>query len=90
MYRTDLSWRTTSRVLDSICSALGLEWSWDPTRYLIVFHRSKPKNQTAHDLEMCFGDPDYLEFTATKAVIMRMPEGDIWTMLELWLRGRSR
>lgn len=88
LYRDGLSWKATSKVLDSICSALDLKWSWDPTRYLIVFQMSRPGDQTAHDLETCFGDPDPLEFRATKGVITRMPEDEIRVMLETWVRGK--
>ncbi len=88
MCRAGLSWKTTTEVLDSICKALDIEWSWDPTRYLVVFQRSRPGDQTAHDLEVCFGDPDYLEFRVTNSVIMRMPEDNIIEMLETWV-GRE-
>ena len=90
MYRENLSWTATFGVLDSICSDLDVEWLYDSRRHLVIFRESKPKHRTAHDLEVCFGDPDYLEFKVWKSVVMRMPEVDIQRMLELWLKVRSR
>lgn len=81
-------WTLTRENLSQVCTDLGLEWYYDPISYKIVFRRKGIENTTLHDLEMCFGDPDNLEFVAAKEVLMRMGYDDIRSMLDWWMKGR--
>ena len=85
VYRAELSWSRTKGTLDRVCDDLGLEWDYDPARYVVRVWRSGWESQVAHNLEVCFGNPADLEFWVTKTVVMRMEECDIRNMLEWWI-----
>lgn len=89
LYRAQQAWTLTRENLVQVCVDLNLEWYYDPISYKIVFCRKKVDNTVLHDLEVCFGDPDSLQFVAAKEVLVRMAYEDIRTMLEWWMESRS-